>query len=175
MHLIFIDKCMPAWTLSVDISDKRSRFRLIKFLREFWEASLANAKITATVIIDTIIADCSRNATDIANVIEISYALKIEGMTYRTPLLRARRHSAADTVELLTNSAIRSTQFLFFTLATYRGDHLLVGANEKLQLMTFQTSILPLQTLLLHLLRWNIRTTQVMFSKALQGVESGMT
>ncbi len=159
MQLVFIYKCMPTWTLSVDIGNEWSRFRLIKFLRQFWEASLANAKIAAIVIIDTIIADCSRNATDIANVIEISYALEIEGMTYRTPLLRARWHSAADTVELFTTTAIRSTQLLFFTLATYRRDHLLVGANEKLQLMTFQTSIFILQTLLLGLLRRNIRTS----------------
>jgi hypothetical protein len=92
----------------------------------------------------------------------------------RTALLRAGRNAATHTVKLLTNSAIRSAQFLLPALPAYRIDHLLVGPNEELQLVTLQTSVFPFQPLAFRLLVGDIGASEVVLSKGSQGVESGV-
>ena len=69
-----------------------------------------------------------------------------------TAFLGAGRHSACHTVEFVADPANRPAKELFLTLLAVGMQHFLIWANEKLELMAFQTFVLLLKQSTVHIL-----------------------
>ena len=133
---------LSARTLSIDILDDGSRFRLIIFFRQFLVAELTNAKIALTVVVDPSVTDSSADPTDITEIVKGSDPLESKFMAYRASLFRTGRNTTRHAIECLAYSAKRTTNFLLPTFMTLCFYHLFVGTNEKLQNMIMETFVL---------------------------------
>lgn len=116
VHFVRVFQSVPTRAVGIDIGDDGSRFGLVKRLRQLLEACLADTEIAVIVIVNSIVTHCSADSADVADAVQVGYALEIESVAYWATLLRAGRNSAAHTVEFLADSAEGSAQLLLLAL-----------------------------------------------------------
>ena len=111
---------LPAGAKGIDVGDELSGLGFVELFRKFAEAPLANAEVALTIIVDSVVADCCADSTDIADEVEVGDALEGEGVSNRTALLGAGRYSAVDAVKSAADAAVGAAKFLFVAFDAMR-------------------------------------------------------
>ena len=104
MDAVNLTQRLATTAASIDIRYQSSRLGWVKTLRKIVETTLTNSKVTAGIIVDSIIAHRGANSTHIANIVQICNFLKSISMSNWTIFFRTRRYSARNTVKLVANS-----------------------------------------------------------------------
>lgn len=79
---------------------------MVELLWQICETGLAYTEVAAVVIVYAVVADCSADAAEIADVIDVGDFLEIEGVADRAAFFRTGRCSTPHAVELFALAAV---------------------------------------------------------------------